>query len=726
VVMHKGPRYVAPLAMKPRALVLALLVATVVLPGGCAPRARGSGSPPAAPREAPLTLPDVVALELGRAPTAGLARALEPSAPAQVRARGALALARAERVDTAPVLLGAMHDDNAEVRRQVAFGLGQLDLALLPGHEGHDALRATVEQRLVDWLQSEAQPAVRVSLLRALGRLASEAGLARLLDEAERGPERVVALYALGVSGARRGSSLQGHARLATTLRRIFSEGPTPAPPALQRAAAYAAFRQKVPLTPEELLPVLSSSDAQTRIHAARALRETTDRTAPAAALLKSEDWRVRVEGIRALEHLATQGRLAAGPLGKAAVAAAKALAAGALAEQHVVAAACDALANPAVAAPPDELFPHAQRVLAAIPEGEAFTAARCRCAVATDALRSRPDDVRRCAPSWPKERVRRLDVEVAARARLSSRERAAWLAGALKDEAPAVRMAAAFALGEDGSRHEAKLAASRLVSEPDAAVAAALLLLFAGQRGDLLDDAALLAVAERFLEAKTLEEAEPLLAVAALARGRTTPIAEALAARLRSHDEPRVRERIDGVPHGERSSGPRATQVPPPAPGELPLAVVLRTERGPMTLAFERELAPVTVASFARLARAGFYDGLPFHRVVSDFVTQGGDPRGIGSGGPGFTLPCENSDAAFDRGAVGMALAGKDTGGSQFFLTHSEQPHLDGRYTLFARVTDGLDVMDALMPDDRIVGVDFVAVVPRRTSAHNPQEAPL
>src|SRR5205814_1066559 len=95
--------------------------------------------------------------------------------------------------------------------------------------------------------------------------------------------------------------------------------------------------------------------------------------------------------------------------------------------------------------------------------------------------------------------------------------------------------------------------------------------------------------------------------------------------------------------------------------------------------------------------------DGLPFHRVVPDFVAQGGDPRGDGWGGPGHTLRCELSPLRYARGAVGMALSGKDTGGSQFFVVHSAQPHLEGKYTVFGRVVEGMEVVDALLPGDLI-----------------------
>jgi len=103
------------------------------------------------------------------------------------------------------------------------------------------------------------------------------------------------------------------------------------------------------------------------------------------------------------------------------------------------------------------------------------------------------------------------------------------------------------------------------------------------------------------------------------------------------------------------------------------------------------------------KLAQKGFYDGLGFHRVVPNFVLQGGDPRGDGWGGPGYAIRSEYSFARFGRGMVGIASAGKDTEGCQFFITHLPTPHLDGRFTVFARVVDGFDVVDRLQVGDTI-----------------------
>ena len=129
----------------------------------------------------------------------------------------------------------------------------------------------------------------------------------------------------------------------------------------------------------------------------------------------------------------------------------------------------------------------------------------------------------------------------------------------------------------------------------------------------------------------------------------------------------------------------------------------VLKTNKGTVTLQFMKDDAPFTVLSFVKLAQKGFYDGLGFHRVVPNFVLQGGDPRGDGWGGPGYAIRSEYSFARFGRGMVGIASAGKDTEGCQFFITHLPTPHLDGRFTVFARVVDGFDVVDRLQVGDTI-----------------------
>jgi len=133
----------------------------------------------------------------------------------------------------------------------------------------------------------------------------------------------------------------------------------------------------------------------------------------------------------------------------------------------------------------------------------------------------------------------------------------------------------------------------------------------------------------------------------------------------------------------------------------------VLTTEKGTFTIDFLPEDAPLTVDNFVKLARSGYFNGLEVHRVVPNFVMQDGDPRGDGNGGPGWTIRCEVNMVPYERGAVGMALSGKDTGGSQWFVTHSPQPHLDGGYTVFGKVNDtGMKVVDNIVRGDKIISV--------------------
>ncbi|MDA8192454.1 MAG: peptidylprolyl isomerase [Thermaerobacter sp.] len=140
-------------------------------------------------------------------------------------------------------------------------------------------------------------------------------------------------------------------------------------------------------------------------------------------------------------------------------------------------------------------------------------------------------------------------------------------------------------------------------------------------------------------------------------------------------------------------------------------MQAIIHTDKGDLTLELFAQEAPGTVANFAKLAQSGFYDGLTFHRVIPNFVIQGGCPRGDGSGGPGYSIPCETSGNPHRhlRGSLSMAHRGRDTGGSQFFICHAPQPHLDGVHTVFGQVTDGLDVLDAVRQGDKMTNVEII-----------------
>jgi peptidyl-prolyl cis-trans isomerase B (cyclophilin B) len=134
----------------------------------------------------------------------------------------------------------------------------------------------------------------------------------------------------------------------------------------------------------------------------------------------------------------------------------------------------------------------------------------------------------------------------------------------------------------------------------------------------------------------------------------------------------------------------------------------VIETNRGIIELDFYPQHAPKTVNNFVFLAREGFYDDVSFHRVISDFVIQGGDPTGTGRGGPGYRFEDElkGNPLKHETGVISMANSGPNTNGSQFFITHSPQPHLDGRHTVFGKVVSGQEVVDVIQQGDTILTV--------------------
>jgi peptidyl-prolyl cis-trans isomerase B (cyclophilin B) len=138
-----------------------------------------------------------------------------------------------------------------------------------------------------------------------------------------------------------------------------------------------------------------------------------------------------------------------------------------------------------------------------------------------------------------------------------------------------------------------------------------------------------------------------------------------------------------------------------------MSLIATFDTDRGPIKVELYPDKAPLTVASFVNLARRGFYDGLNFHRVIPDFMVQGGCPEGSGRGGPGYKFEDEaNNGVRHERGVLSMANAGPDTNGSQFFITHVATPWLDGKHTVFGKVVEGLDVVDKVAQGDLIKSV--------------------
>lgn len=172
------------------------------------------------------------------------------------------------------------------------------------------------------------------------------------------------------------------------------------------------------------------------------------------------------------------------------------------------------------------------------------------------------------------------------------------------------------------------------------------------------------------------------------------------------------------GIASAQETSGTNEVTIDENA---LPQAKIT-TKYGDIVVELLEDEAPNTVANFVSLIEKGFYNGLKFHRVVPDFVIQGGDPTGTGAGGPGYRIKCEaeTNKTKHSRGVLSMAHAGKDTGGSQFFITHRATPHLDGKHTVFGRVISGVEIVDKVQQGDLM---DKVVMIKKRGHKYEPQK---
>jgi cyclophilin family peptidyl-prolyl cis-trans isomerase/HEAT repeat protein len=281
------------------------------------------------------------------------------------------------------------------------------------------------------------------------------------------------------------------------------------------------------------------------------------------------------------------------------------------------------------------------------------------------------------------------------------------------------VRMTALEALGEHGSNRSAVVLAIVIVrdeDDPGVFETAADLLL---KKGDDRDEQFLLQGYERTRDRHEFFEAREQIVTGLSERGRkltkygrkcieralTDPDASVAAAAAKAAAT------LDGKPLPQ--AAPRPRQKPKVAPrdfGTKKPVLIIETSRGTFEVDLFPKIAPLHVANVVELAEKKFYDGLTWHRVVSDFVIQGGCPRGDGSGDPGYTIPDELSLEPFTRGTLGMPkTATKDTGGCQLFFTHTRTPHLEGRYTVFGRIRKGVEVIDLIEEGDTI---DHVRVV--------------
>ena len=572
------------------------------------------------------------------------------------------------------LLAGLVRDPEPPVRRAAAFALGLLgDAAAAPAL----LVAATDTDPETGELAVEALGKLRVPLAGLLPRLAA-------LGEAQSARRLLPSLFRFREAGA----------------VDVAREGLARSEPELRRAAAYALARYPRPEAAPDLRRLLADADPAVRALAARGLGEVGSVDDLPALLPLAGETEVGV----AIQALRAAARLRAGG-GAMAVGWRERLAERAGDERPGVRLAALEAAGAFL---PE---PSLERLLAA--RGEEGETLRER-EVALVALAGAPSGAARAAALRAAEaRDPALRVAAAtALGRLGAREALAALAG---DPEAKVRVAALEARLAAAAPGEVPAEVAVALADPDPAVRATAL--------DWLAEHPALGLEE--LEAALRRAAGDGIVDAARSAVR------ALAARGRAE----VRERggailaLEGAAADPRHLVRREAAAglallgasPPPA---LPVAtgrspaiyrqildqtraprrVALETERGRLELELACPQAPLTCLSFLQLANAGFFDGLAFHRVVPDFVVQGGDPRGDGWGGPGYTLRDEINRLRYQRGTVGMALAGADTGGSQFFVALSPQPHLDGGYTAFGRVVGGEEALDRIVQGDRIL----------------------
>ena len=643
---------------------------------------------PARPSDNLLTRPAlqaVVAAQRNRD-----AHALRPHLDADnagVRARAAFALASVQDTAAIPGLLSLLNDSVPLVRTDAAFALGQMPTGV-PG----DALLQS--------LRTERDARVQRRLIEALGKTGDAASLRALLRLRPPPPRYPTLALTIARYGMRGVTDSTASAWLVEHLR---SDDPW-----TRRNAAYALGRVDALAQgrADTLRAVLGdiARDDPAAMHLIRALGTAGDSTTAvriAEWLRTAPDWRTRVEAARALSSL---------PIADAP----RSALVSALDDSQALVArtAAETLAGldwspnriAAVGAWLDA-HPDQWRVAAPLLQGLARN--------------DRPKRVLSAVARWRTERSPvAYAAALSALAPLNAPRADSLLQGALRSDDVRIATAAVQAVTARWER-----------LRPDGTETAFRRLSGAVRRGDpallyhgapaLADSAFAPRGAADTLAAtyRTLTTPDDLEGMTATLKALGTlggPAATSILRNALDHPHLAIRKAAaQGLSTATDSTVTAAAKPLPETPtidwsylrelGPHP-RLVMETNRGMVTIELDTEQAPQTVQAITRFAQEGRYDGVPFHRVVPNFVVQGGDfARRDGFGGPGVFLRTEATRIGHRRGTIGMASAGKDTEGSQFFVPHSMQPHLDGSYTAFGRVTDGMDVVDRLRVDDRI-----------------------
>lgn len=668
----------------------------------------GGGAQRSAPTQQSSELQAIAELEDrrsfgdGRLPT----QALTANDPA-VRKRALLALGRIQDPAGADTLVKGLTDPDPGARGEAAFAIGLLGLAWEPLA---DEVKAKLGDALVAHEAEEADPTVKLALLEAMGRVVTPATHDRLVERlAAGGDVQARAALSLGV-GAKAGGALQPKA-ITALMPLIKKDAGTVA----RYGAAYALMQSKSPLARSGLMLCATDDASEIRAICAKGLGDVgTDVDAVTLKkLIDDPDYRVSVEATRSLAKLAGKCKSSACP------------ALGALTElsfrierllrgdsaggaQPVL-----ALAQAGLPAPGKALLVNLRQQLTAAATVSDQRVRRdaanldCRLAAAIDRLNGVVQEVMSCGNGLIEE-PRRLALglrEVATLPAKDPNKRAAEVGSFVFHADARVKLAAIELLGETPSPASMEKVRTQLVSSDHVLAAAA-----AAAAAKLGDKSAIPQIRTLAQKAVTQVDVAPVIADA-LATLDAKEAAVDLELWLGSTNATirnaaaEALTKLKGQPvTANRVERPIDPVKPPPLPKDA--ALIFTTDKGEFEVALYGDDAPFTATSMYTLAKRGFFRGLTFHRVVPDFVVQGGDPRGDGEGGPGYTIRCEVNHKPYRRGVVGMALSGKDTGGSQFFVTAAPQPHLDGRYTAFGEVVKGQEVVDSLLEGDQIVEV--------------------
>jgi cyclophilin family peptidyl-prolyl cis-trans isomerase len=627
---------------------------------------------------------------------------------ASVRGRALLALGRIGDPTGFETLAKGLTDPDASARGEAAFGIGLLGLSWTP-------LPDEVKTRLTDALKTaeveEQDPAVKLSLLEALGRIGTPGALERLSERLSvTGDVQAKAALSLGVA-AKAGAVLPART-LGTLIPLLKKEGSA----AVRYGAAYALAQSKKDVARSALLQCSTDDASEIRAICARGLGDVgvDADVSVLRKLLDDPDYRVAAEATRTLAKLASKCRsgtcAALGVLPELSGRVERLLRGdtpgGGQPLLMLAQTGLPLAGRPVLQSLRQQLLAN----IASAPSGrvrQEIANIECRLAAALDKQTGAPAESLACGGTLISEAQRLATAlkEIASAPVVDAAKRVADIGAYSLHTDSRVKLAAIEALGETRSILAAEKLRGHVTSaDPVIASAAAAALGKVGDRQSIpsirqLASRALAHVSSAPAIAEALAALDAKDAIADLEPWLSSPhptVSAAAAAALTAlKRSPVIAQRVERpVEFAKAMSLAKEAHL------------LLRTEKGTVDIKLFTEEAPLTALNIIGLARQGFFRNVTFHRIVPDFVAQGGDPRGDGEGGPDHTIRCEVNRRVYARGVVGMALSGKDTGGSQFFVTVAPQPHLDGRYTSFGEVVSGQEVVDALLEGDAILEV--------------------